>query len=144
MVLTTAEPGSEAEPNGASGTIEIRGGAVLAKSSKAAGIGAGGTNPKNNFTVYTSSEQARVELRGVGTAQKITVPAGESQLIDKNGTLAQIEYGKETSYEVFKVTSEKDANDGITVRSNGSVELSGTGPYTISMINPNTEVRSRS
>lgn len=48
---------------GASGTIEIHGGAVLAKSSKAAGIGAGGTNPKNNFTVYTSSEQARVELR---------------------------------------------------------------------------------
>ena len=129
--------------DGASGTIEIHGGAVLAKSSKAAGIGAGGTSPKNNFTVYASSEQARVELRGAGTAQKITVPAGESQLIDENGTLAQIEYGEETSYEVFKVTSEKGANDGITVRSNGSVELSGTGPYTISMINPNTEVRSR-
>ena len=129
--------------DGASGTIEIHGGAVLAKSSKAAGIGAGGTSPKNNFTVYASSEQARVELRGAGTAQKITVPAGESQLIDENGTLAQIEYGEETSYEVFKVTSKKGANDGITVRSNGSVELSGTGPYTISMINPNTEVRSR-
>ena len=129
--------------DGASGTIKIHGGAVLAKSSKAAGIGAGGTSPKNNFTVYASSEQARVELRGAGTAQKITVPAGESQLIDENGTLAQIEYGEETSYEVFKVTSKKGANDGITVRSNGSVELSGTGPYTISMINPNTEVRSR-
>ena len=129
--------------DGASGTIKIHGGAVLAKSSKAAGIGAGGTSPKNNFTVYASLEQARVELRGAGTAQKITVPAGESQLIDENGTLAQIEYGEETSYEVFKVTSEKGANDGITVRSNGSVELSGTGPYTISMINPNTEVRSR-
>ena len=97
--------------DGASGTIEIHGGAVLAKSSKAAGIGAGGTSPKNNFTVYASSEQARVELRGAGTAQKITVPAGESQLIDENGTLAQIEYGEETSYEVFKVTSEKGAND---------------------------------
>ena len=128
---------------GASGTIEIYGGTVLAKSARAAGIGAGGTSSKNNFTVYASSEQARVELRGAGTAQKITVPAGESQLIDENGTLAQIEYGEETSYEVFKVTSKKGANDGITVRSNGSVELSGTGPYTISMINPNTEVRSR-
>ena len=128
---------------GAGGTIEIHGGTVLAKSARAAGIGAGGTSPKNNFTVYASSEQARVELRGAGTAQKITVPAGESQLIDENGTLAQIEYGEETSYEVFKVTSKKGANDGITVRSNGSVELSGTGPYTISMINPNTEVRSR-
>ena len=129
--------------NGASGTIEIHGGAVLAKSSKAAGIGAGGTNPKNNFTVYTSSEQARVELRGVGTAQKITVPAGKSQVINGDGTLAQIEYGEETSYAVFKVTSEKGDNDGIVMESNGSVRLNGTGPYTISMINPNTEVGSR-
>lgn len=128
---------------GASGTIEIRGGAVLAKSSKAAGIGAGGTNPKNNFTVYTSSEQARVELRGVGTAQKITVPAGKSQVINGDGTLAQIEYGEETSYAVFKVTSEKGDNDGIVMESNGSVRLNGTGPYTISMINPNTEVGSK-
>ena len=86
---------------GASGTIEIRGGAVLAKSAKAAGIGAGGRSHKNNFTVYTSSEQARVELRGVGTAQKITVPAGKSQVINGDGTQAQIEYGEETSYAVF-------------------------------------------
>ena len=128
---------------GASGTIEIHGGAVLAKSAKAAGIGAGGRSHKNNFTVYASSEQARVELRGAGTAQKITVPAENSQVIDGDGTLAQIEYGEETSYAVFKVTSEKDDNDGIEVRSNGSVALSGTGPYTISMINPNTEVTSR-
>lgn len=128
---------------GASGTIEIHGGAVLAKSAKAAGIGAGGRSHKNNFTVYASSEQARVELRGAGTAQKITVPAENSQVIDGDGTLAQIEYGEETSYAVFKVTSEKGDNDGIEVRSNGSVALSGTGPYTISMINPNTEVTSR-
>ena len=128
---------------GASGTIEIHGGAVLAKSAKAAGIGAGGRSHKNNFTVYASSEQARVELRGAGTAQKITVPAENSQVIDGDGTLAQIEYGEETSYAVFKVTSEKGDNDEIEVRSNGSVALSGTGPYTISMINPNTEVTSR-
>ena len=128
---------------GASGTIEIHGGAVLAKSAKAAGIGAGGRSHKNNFTVYASSEQARVELRGAGTAQKITVSAENSQVIDGDGTLAQIEYGEETSYAVFKVTSEKGDNDGIEVRSNGSVALSGTGPYTISMINPNTEVTSR-
>lgn len=128
---------------GASGTIEIRGGTVLAKSAKAAGIGAGGRSHKNNFTVYAPSEQARVELRGAGTAQKITVPAENSQVIDGDGTLAQIEYGEETSYAVFKVTSKKGDNDGIEVRSNGSVALSGTGPYTISMINPNTEVTSR-
>lgn len=42
-----------------------------------------------------------MELRGAGTAQKITVPAENSQVIDGDGTLAQIEYGEETSYAVF-------------------------------------------
>lgn len=82
---------------GASGTIEIHGGTVLAKSARAAGIGAGGTSSKNNFTVYASSEQARVELRGTEAAQEITVPAGESQVIDGNGAMTQVEYGEAPS-----------------------------------------------
>ena len=121
---------------GAGGTIEIHGGTVLAKSARAAGIGAGGTSSKNNFTVYASSEQARVELRGTEAAQEITVPAGESQVIDGNGAMTQVEYGEAPSNAVFYVTSEQGDNDGIEVRPNGSVSLSGTGPYTISMINP--------
>ena len=128
---------------GAGGTIEIHGGTVLAKSARAAGIGAGGTSSKNNFTVYASSEQARVELRGTEAAQEITVPAGESQVIDGNGAMTQVEYGEAPSNAVFYVTSEQGDNDGIEVRPNGSVSLSGTGPYTISMINPNKEVVGR-
>ena len=128
---------------GAGGTIEIHGGTVLAKSARAAGIGAGGTSSKNKFTVYTSTEQARVELRGTEAAQKITVPAGKSQMIDGSGAMTQVEYGEAPSNAVFLVTSEKGDGDGIEVRSNGSVSLSGTGPYTISMINPNSEVVGR-
>ena len=128
---------------GASGTIEIYGGTVLAKSARAAGIGAGGTSSKNNFTVYASYEQARVELRGTEAAQEITVPAGKSQVIDGNGAMTQVEYGEAPSNAVFHVTSERGDNDGIEVRSNGSVSLSGTGPYTISMMNPNKEVVGR-
>lgn len=128
---------------GASGTIEIHGGSVLAKSARAAGIGAGGTSSKNNFTVYASTEQARVELRGAEAAREITVPAGSSQVIDGNGAMTQVEYGEAPSHAVFNVTSEKGDGDGIEVRSNGSVSLSGTGPYTISMINPNSEVVGR-
>ena len=44
---------------GAGGTIEIHGGSVLAKSARAAGIGAGGTSPKNNFKVYASEGDYR-------------------------------------------------------------------------------------
>ena len=128
---------------GASGTIEIHGGSVLAKSARAAGIGAGGTSPKNNFKVYASTEQARVELRGAEAAREITVPAGSSQVIDGNGAMTQVEYGETPSNAVFYVTSEQGDNDGIEVRPNGSVSLSGTGPYTISMINPNKEVVGR-
>ena len=128
---------------GASGTIEIHGGTVLAKSARAAGIGAGGTSSKNNFTVYASSKQARVELRGTEAGKEITVPAGESQVIDGNGAMTQVEYGEAPSNAVFNVTSEKGADDGIEVRSNGSVSLNGTGPYIISMINPNSEVVGR-
>ena len=128
---------------GASGTIEIHGGSVLAKSARAAGIGAGGTSPKNNFKVYASTEQARVELRGAEAAREITVPAGSSQVIDGNGAMTQVEYGEAPSNAVFNVTSEKGADDGIEVRSNGSVSLNGTGPYIISMINPNSEVVGR-
>lgn len=128
---------------GAGGTIEIHGGTVLAKSARAAGIGAGGTSSKNKFTVYTSTEQARVELRGTEAAQKITVPAGKSQMIDGSGAMTQVEYGEAPSNAVFLVTSEKGADDGIEVRSNGSVSLNGTGPYIISMINPNSEVVGR-
>ena len=126
-----------------SGTIEIHGGTVLAKSARAAGIGAGGTSSKNNFTVYASSEQARVELRGTEAGEEITVPAGKSQVIDGNGAMTQVEYGEAPSNAVFHVTSERGDNDGIEVRSNGSVSLSGTGPYTISMMNPNKEVVGR-
>ncbi|MGN9172257.1 hypothetical protein ACTM9N_05220 [Lachnospiraceae bacterium HCP1S3_A8] len=128
---------------GASGTIEIHGGTVLAKSARAAGIGAGGTSSKNNFTVYASSEQARVELRGTEAGEEITVPAGKSQVIDGNGAMTQVEYGEAPSNAVFHVTSERGDNDGIEVRPNGSVSLSGTGPYTISMMNPNKEVVGR-
>ena len=128
---------------GASGTIEIHGGSVLAKSARAAGIGAGGTSPKNNFKVYASTEQARVELRGAEAAREITVPAGSSQVIDGNGAMTQVEYGEAPSNAVFNVTSKKGADDGIEVRSNGSVSLNGTGPYIISMINPNSEVVGR-
>ena len=128
---------------GASGTIEIHGGTVLAKSARAAGIGAGGTSSKNNFTVYASSEQARVELRGSEAGKEITVPARKSQVIDGNGAMTQVEYGEAPSNAVFNVTSEQGDNDGIEVRPNGSVSLSGTGPYTISMINPNKEVVGR-
>ena len=128
---------------GASGTIEIRGGTVLAKSARAAGIGAGGTSSKNNFKVYASTEQARVELRGAEAAREITVPAGSSQVIDGNGAMTQVEYGEAPSNAVFNVASEKGADDGIEVRSNGSVSLNGTGPYIISMINPNSEVVGR-
>lgn len=126
-----------------SGTIEIHGGTVLAKSARAAGIGAGGTSSKNNFTVYASSEQARVELRGTEAGEEITMPAGKSQVIDGNGAMTQVEYGKAPSNAVFHVTSERGDNDGIEVRPNGSVSLSGTGPYTISMMNPNKEVVGR-
>lgn len=126
-----------------SGTIEIHGGTVLAKSARAAGIGAGGTSSKNNFTVYASSEQARVELRGTEAGEEITVPAGKSQVIDGNGAMTQVEYGEAPSNAVFHVTSERGDNDGIEVRPNGSVSLSGTGPYTISMMNPNKEVVGR-
>ena len=128
---------------GASGTIEIHGGSVLAKSARAAGIGAGGTSPKNNFKVYASTEQARVELRGTEAGEEITVPAGKSQVIDGNGAMTQVEYGEAPSHAVFHVTSEQGDNDGIEVRSNGSVSLNGTGPYIISMINPNSEVVGR-
>lgn len=56
-------------------------------------------------------------------------------MIDGNGAMTQVEYGEAPSNAVFHVTSGQGDNDGIEVRSNGSVSLSGTGPYTISMMN---------
>lgn len=64
-------------------------------------------------------------------------------MIDGNGAMTQVEYGEAPSNAVFHVTSGQGDNDGIEVRSNGSVSLSGTGPYTISMMNPNKEVVGR-
>ena len=119
--LTESGAGIGGGAGGASGTIEIHGGTVLAKSARAAGIGAGETSSKNNFTVYASSEQARVELSGTEARKEITVPAGNRQVIDGNGTMTQVEYGEALSNAVFRVTSEQGDDDGIEVRSNGSV-----------------------
>ena len=125
------------------GTIEIHGGSVLARSAKSAGIGDGKNNLANNFTVYTESEIARIGIRGSENAKEIKVLANSSQKITDQGTIVQVEYGEPTSYAVFKVTSKKGNDDGIEVRGNGSVALRGTGPYTISMLDPSKEVTSR-
>lgn len=130
---------------GTSGSIVISGGDVEARggeynrSVNAVAIGPKMVDGKNNsFTLKASEiEKATAEFRGVDQTKTYTVNIGKEQTINYPGSRVVIKYGEQTRNGKLTVTPK----EGVTYSGNGRVEITGAGPYTVTMADSGTATR---